>query len=68
VREFAMSRIKDVRWGKWVGMIAGVLVVFKSLVFVIARLLRLANNEVQARGSDTAYVLRLVDRRMTGHG
>ena len=61
-----MARIKDVRWGKWVGMIAGVLVLFKSLVFVIARLLRLANNEAQARGSDTAYVLGLVERRMAG--
>ena len=63
-----MARIKDVRWGKWVGMIAGVLVVFKSLVFVIDRLLRLANNEAQARGSDTAYVLGLVERRMAGRG
>jgi len=63
-----MPRIKDVRWGKWVGMIAGVVILFKSLVFVIARVLRLANNEAQARGSDAAYVLRLVERRMAGRG
>ena len=63
-----MPRIKDVRWGKWVGMIAGVVILFKSLVFVIARVLRLANNEAQARGSDTAYVLGLVERRKAGHG
>ena len=27
---FAMSKVKDVRWGKWVGMITGVLVVLSS--------------------------------------
>ena len=63
-----MSRTKGVRWGRWVGAIAGVVLVLKSLVFVIARLLRLANNEAQARGSDTAYVLGLVERRMAGRG
>ena len=63
-----MPRIKDVRWGKWVAMIAGVVILFKSLVFTIARVLRLANNEAQARGSDTAYVLGLVERRKAGRG
>jgi len=63
-----MSKVKDVRWGKWVGAIAGVLVLFKSLAFVVVRLLRLTKNEVQARGSDTAYVLGLAERRRAGRG
>ena len=63
-----MSKVKDVRWGKWVGAITGALVLVKSLVFVVARVLRLANNEVQARGSDVAYVLGLAERRRAGRG
>jgi hypothetical protein len=63
-----MSRTKGVRWRRWVGAIAGVVVLFKSLVFVIARLLRFANNEAQARGSDTAYVLGLAERRRAARG
>ena len=63
-----MSKVKDVRWGKWVGAIAGVLVLFKSFAFVVVRLLRLTRNEVQARGSDTAYVLGLAERRRAGRG
>jgi len=63
-----MSRVKDVRWGRWVGAIAGVVVLFKSAVFVVARVLRLANNEAQARGSDVAYVLGVAERRRAGRG
>jgi hypothetical protein len=63
-----MSKVKDVRWGKWVGAVAGVLVLVKSLVFVVARVLRLANSEAQARGSDVAYVLGLAERRRAGRG
>jgi hypothetical protein len=63
-----MSKVKGLRWGRWVGAIAGVVVLFKSLLFVIARLLRLANSEAQARGSDAAYVLGLVERRKAGRG
>ena len=63
-----MSKVKDVRWGKWVGAIAGALVLVKSLVFVVARALRLAKNEVQARGSDMAYVLGLAERRRADRG
>ena len=63
-----MSKVKDVRWGKWVGVIAGVLVLLKSLAFVVVRLLRITKNEVQARGSDTAYVLSLAERRRAGRG
>ncbi len=63
-----MSKVKDVRWGKWVGVITGVVVLLKSLVFVVARVLRLVNNEAQARGSDVAYVLGLAERRRAGRG
>lgn len=61
-----MSKAKDVRWGKWVGAIAGVLVLFKSFLFVVARVLRLTRNEVEARGSDVAYVLGLAERHRAG--
>jgi hypothetical protein len=63
-----MSKSKGVHWGRWVGAIAGFVMLVKSLVFVIARVLRLANNEAQARGSDTAYVLGLAERRRAGRG
>ena len=63
-----MSKAKDVRWGKWVGAIAGAFVLVKSLVFVGARVLRLTKSEVQARGSDVGYVLGLAERRKVGRG
>jgi len=63
-----MSKVKDVRWGKWVGAIAGALVLVKSLVFVVARVLRLTKSEVQARGSDVGYVLGLAERRRASRG
>ena len=63
-----MSKVKDVRWGKWVGAIAGVLVLVKSLVFVVARVLRLTRSEVEARGSDVGYVLGLAERHRASRG
>jgi len=63
-----MSRVKDVRWGRWVGVIAGALVLVKSLGFVVSRALRLTRSEVQARGSDVGYVLGLAERRRAGRG
>ena len=63
-----MSKAKDVRWGKWVGAIAGAFVLVKSLGFVVSRALRLTKNEMQARGSDVAYVIGLAERRRTGRG
>jgi hypothetical protein len=63
-----MSRTKDVRWGRWVGAIAGAIVLVKSLGFVVVRVLRLTKNEAQARGSDVAYVLGVAERRRTGRG
>ena len=63
-----MSKVKDVRWGRWVGAIAGALVLVKSLVFVVARVLRLTKSEVQARGSDVGYVLGLAERRRASRG
>jgi len=63
-----MSKVKDVRWGRWAAAIAGGLVLFKSLVFVVARVLRLTHHEAQARGSDVGYVLGLTERRRAGRG
>ena len=51
VREFAMSKVKDVRWGKWAAAIAGGLVLFKSLVFVVARVLRLRTTRRRRGGA-----------------
>jgi hypothetical protein len=61
-----MSKVSDVRWGRWVGAVAGALVLVKSAAFVVARLIGLAKSEVQARGSDTAFVLGLAERRRSG--
>lgn len=63
-----MSRVRDVRWGRWFGAIAGVLVMVKSAAFIVARLFGIAKNEVQARGGDVAFVLGLAERRKTGRG
>jgi hypothetical protein len=63
-----MSGARDVRWGRWLGAIAGAIVMVKSAAFVVARLFGLAKSEVQARGSDVAFVLGLVERRKTGRG
>ena len=63
-----MSKVKDVRWGKWAAVIAGGLVLFKSLVFVLARVLRLTHREAQARGSDVGYVLGVAERRRASRG
>jgi hypothetical protein len=63
-----MSKVKDVRWGKWVGAIVGAFVLVKSLVFVVARALRLTRSEVEARGSDVGYVLGLAERRRASRG
>jgi len=68
VREFAMSKVKDVRWGRWAAAIAGGLVLLKSVVFVVARVFGLAKNEAQARGRDTDWVLGLAGRRKAGRG
>ncbi len=61
-----MSKVSDVRWGRWVGAVAAALVLFKSATFVVARLLGLAKHEVQARGGDVAFVLGLAERRRSG--
>jgi hypothetical protein len=61
-----MSKASDVRWGRWVGAFAGVLVLFKSAAFVLARLFSLGKNEVQARGHDVNFVLGMVERRAHG--
>lgn len=63
-----MTRARDVRWGRWVGAVAGGLVVLKSAAFVSARAFALAKSEAQARGSDVAFVLGLAERRKRGHG
>jgi hypothetical protein len=63
-----MAGTKHVRWGRWVGAIAGVLVLLKSAAFVIARVFGLAKNEVQARGGDVNFVLGLAERRKQARG
>jgi len=58
---------RDLRWwGRWVAVFAGILVAFKSAVFVLRRILRIANSEVQARGKDEAFLLNLAARRRSG--
>ena len=61
-----MAKAKDVRWGKWVGAVAGVLVLLKSVAFIVAKAFGLAKHEVQARGGDVNFVLGLAERRKRG--
>jgi hypothetical protein len=63
-----MTKVGEVRWGRWVGLLAGLLVFLKSVSFLVSRLIGLAKNEVQARGGDVTFVLGLAERRRTGHG
>jgi hypothetical protein len=63
-----MSKASDVRWGRWVGAFAGVVLLLKSVAYVFSRLFRLARNEVQARGGDVAFVLDLTQRGKSGGG
>jgi hypothetical protein len=58
-----MAKDKGAHWGRRIGIAAGVLVILRSLVFVIARAFGLARNEVQARGGDVNFVLGLAERR-----
>jgi hypothetical protein len=51
------------RWGKWAALVAGVLVMLRTLAFVIARVFRVTRSEVSARGGDVNFVLRMAERR-----
>ncbi len=61
-----MSRARHVRWTRWVAAIAGLLVGIKSAVFLLRRIFRIASSEVQARGSDEAFLMNLAARRRSG--
>lgn len=63
-----MSKVRDKPWGKWVAAVAAGIVLLKSVVYVVARLFGFAKHEVQARGSDVAFVLGVAERRKSGHG
>ncbi|HET7349751.1 MAG TPA: hypothetical protein VFJ28_02315 [Marmoricola sp.] len=54
----------EMRWTRWVAVVAGALVVLRSAAFVIVRVMRFAGREAQARGSDVGYVLGLAERRL----
>ena len=61
-----MVRVRDIRWGRWAAGIAGFLVAFKSADFLLRRIFRIANSEMQARGSDEAFLVNLATRRRSG--
>ncbi len=63
-----MTKASDVRWGRWVGAFAGVVVLIKSVTYVISRLFRLARHEVHARGRDVDFVLDMTKRGKVGGG
>jgi len=58
-----MARARDIRWGRWVAGFAGFVVAYKSADFLVRRIFRIASSEVQARGSDEAFLLNLAARR-----
>ena len=63
-----MSKASEVRWGKWIGLFAGLIVFLKSVSFLVSRLFGFARHEVEARGGDVTFVLGLAERRRAGHG
>jgi hypothetical protein len=63
-----MSRASNVRPRTWIGAVLGVLLLLKTVGFVVARLLGVARSEVQARGGDVAFVLGLAERSKRGRG
>jgi hypothetical protein len=62
-----MTEATRKRWGKRAGIFAGLLVVLRTLAFVIARIFRVTRNEVSARGGDVNFVLRMAERRPGAH-
>jgi|KBSMisStandDraft_5_1062788.scaffolds.fasta_scaffold2083790_2 hypothetical protein len=61
-----MVRARDIRWRRWAAGVAGFVVAYKSADFLLRRIFRIANSEMQARGSDEAFLLNLAARRRSG--
>ena len=56
---------KDIgaRAGRWAALLAGLLVLVKTVGFLVSRIFRVTRNEMDARGSDVNFVLGLAERR-----
>jgi len=63
-----MSRLGNVRWGRWAGAIVGILLGLKVLAFVVSKVVALTRSEMQARGSDVSAVLGVAERLSHPHG
>lgn len=63
-----MSSVREKPWGKWVAAVAGVLLLLRSMAYVVARLFGFAKHEVQARGGDVNFVLGVAERRRGSRG
>ncbi len=61
-----MSGNRRTKWGKWAAAIAGGLVLIKGTVVVGTHVFAFAKGEVEARGGDVNFVLRLADRHKGG--
>jgi hypothetical protein len=61
-----MTKDLKSRVGRWAAVFAGVLVVLKTVSFVVSRIFRVTRSEVSARGRDVDYVLGLAERRRAG--
>lgn len=63
-----MSKLSEVRWGRLVGAVVGVLLLLKVIAFVVSKVVALTKSEMEARGSDVSFVLGMAERRPHPHG
>ena len=61
-----MTKDLKSRMGRWIAVFAGVLVMLKTVGFVVRKIFRLTKSEVDSRGSDVNFVLGLAERRRAG--
>ena len=61
-----MSEKPQRHLGRWAAAILGALVALRAVIFCVSRLFRFTRHEVEARGSDVAFVLGVAERRRAG--
>ena len=61
-----MSEKHQRHLGRWAAVIVGALVALKTTIFCVSRVFRFTRHEVEARGSDVAFVLGIAERRSGG--
>jgi hypothetical protein len=62
-QRIAMSNLRQKPWRRWLAVVAGALLLLKTLVVTVSKLFSFAHHEAQARGGDVNFVLGLAGRR-----